>query len=484
METLGRRFLMRILHTPRPLVLPAALVIAIHPRVAEAQDPCAGFKKVIENLQDQAQLARDALDGDTCAGAARILCTKRIQAIGEQIQAETKSLRECENPQPSMAQGSFQPRYYLLTILYAPPGNQSEAIYASGSSVGSRSEVTTTNQGGFQLQATSSFVEVDFGFQIGSKDGHSLETKKETTHTLSLQSQIDQITHHKDMFYIWTNPELDFQQTAKNAATISLKARENQSITIVNLTAEELQDPTKIPAAKQQALMALKPEDYPAILAFDPYVTGAPINPSRFVKISTLQVDGPDQPGDPISGQGIKLSTEAIAGTISSQLDKINLTVLVGGEVSFIWRGGFKVGGSYEWDYENTTEQTTGSTQEIEVTLRSTTVGYHDVVDVYYDTVFQSFSYVSRIGHALRAETAVLSGVIRDQTRKPAMNERVIVTLADGTKRIVITNARGIYRVFDVENATASAAMLEYGGQRHRITLEAGKPTVLNLQKP
>jgi len=457
---------------------------AIRPRTCTAQDPCSGFQKIIDNLQTQLAKAQANLDEQICQGSARLECTKRIQSLQSQIQEERKALKDCQdkqNPQKPMAQGTFRPRYYLITILYAPPGNLSEASYASGSSTGAKSEITTTNAGGFSIQESSTFIDIGFGFQIGSKDGHSLETKKETTQTLSLQSQADALNHLKDMFYIWTNPQVDLQQTAGNSATVSLRARDGEAVTIVNLTAEELQDPTKIPSTKKQALSNLKSEDYQAILSFDPYVTGTAIAPSRYFKVGTLQIDGPDQTGDPISGQGIKISTEEIAGIISGSTDKIDLSVLVGIEIDFIGKAGLKVGGTYEWEYDKSKEDTTGQTQEIELKLASSTVGYHDVIDVYFDSVFQSFSYASRTAGLIKAEASALSGTVTDNSGKPVMNERVFVTLPDGTKRTVLTNARGIYRVFDVPKN--SIATIQFGTLKRQAKVGSKKAQALNFRK-
>jgi hypothetical protein len=77
------------------------------------------------------------------------------------------------------------------------------------------------------------------------------------------------------------------------------------------------------------------------------------------------------------------------------------------------------------------------------------TVGYHNVIDVYQDTMFKTYAFVARHNRLTR-EQALIAGLLTDPTRTPLPHRKVSVTLPSGEIRTVFTNAQGIYRAFDV----------------------------------
>jgi hypothetical protein len=441
-----------------------------------AQDICKSLAAELHDLEVEKQQAEDELHQHTCTGTAKPGCIKQIRDLGNEISAVQKRLeKECPP-----GHGVFDPPFYLITILYASPGNQSEVNYGNGSTTGSRSELKPTVQFGVQLQYSTPGAELDVGYQYGNIDGHFFETKKETSKTLTLTSQLDRIDHSKDMFYLWMNPEVTIDRPSVGApATVTLQVKPGQPMRIVNLTAEELQDPSKIPANKKPLVAGLQPADLNKILSADPFVSGVPLDADRYIKVDTLQLDGPDQPGDPISGNGLKVSNETESGSIEGSTHKVTATLLVG--FDFLGTGS-KIGGGFEWDYENTTEKIQeGHAQEIEVILRSSTVNYHDVVDVYMDTMFNSFAYVSTVASPTARRAPDLSGTVKDRNGRPAFNSLVTVTAPDGTRRRVFTNARGIYRVFGLGKRSGKANV-SVGAQKQQVTLNAQNSAVLDFE--
>jgi hypothetical protein len=198
----------------------------------------------------------------------------------------------------------------------------------------------------------------------------------------------------------------------------------------------------------------------------DPYATQTDVDPARYTKVASLQIDGPDSAGDPITGVGIKVTTEDATALISGKNQKINFSVLIGGEVDFLVKFGAKAGVTFEWEYEDNLEKSTGTTQEAELTLRSSTVQYHRLINVYYDSVFGSFSYSTP--PTLAHIASIVSGSVVDSLGVPLANQRVNVRLADGTNRIVFTNSHGLYRVLDTP-ANAKKVSIEYQGKTARI---------------
>ena len=99
--------------------------------------------------------------------------------------------------------------------------------------------------------------------------------------------------------------------------------------------------------------------------------------------------------------------------------------------------------------------------------LRSSTIGYHDAISVYFDRVFNSFVYGSRLDSLQKLATSMTGRVI-DARGRPLMNERVLVHFRDGSERTVFTNAKGIYRVFDAATALGVASV-EHAGKRVQL---------------
>jgi hypothetical protein len=203
------------------------------------------------------------------------------------------------------------------------------------------------------------------------------------------------------------------------------------------------------------------------------------LDANRFVKVDTLQLDGPDKAGDPISGNGLQVSNESASGSIEGTTQKVTVTMMTGFE--FLGTGA-KIGGGWEWDYENTTESSTGQTQEIELVLRTSAVLYHDNIDVYMDSMFNSFAYVSKVANPLAKREPDLSGTVKDRNGVPVFNALVEVTAPDGTKRRVFSNSRGVYRVFDLANS--GEATVRVGSQQHTVIMNAVGPHVLDFTNP
>jgi hypothetical protein len=111
-------------------------------------------------------------------------------------------------PDPQIDTLVIDPRYWVLTILHAPPGRASSVTYGASSTTGSRVEVKGSLYNGFDVKVESSITEQEQKFETGTIDGVSVETHKTAGSTMSLDAQDDAINYGKDTFVIWTNPRL------------------------------------------------------------------------------------------------------------------------------------------------------------------------------------------------------------------------------------------------------------------------------------
>lgn len=134
-------------------------------------------------------------------------------------------------------------------------------------------------------------------------------------------------------------------------------------------------------------------------------------------------------------------------------------------------------GTDLEWKSETTSENSQGTKQTAEVKLETGTVGYHAVVDVYEDTLLNSLVFV--LVDTPSASQAMVTGTVRDKTGNPMVNELVTVTLSNGQRRRVFTNAHGIYRIFD---APEGNTRVEAAGQAAAVSILHARPARLDMQ--
>ena len=388
--------------------------------------------------------------------------------------------------------GTVYPAYYVLTLLYNAPGAMSEVDYGAQSTVGSEVDTQNLFKGGEQVQAgvqiAGNGTQIQYGFADGSVDGKSWEISKTQASTISLTSQADALSHMTDTFFLWTNAELDLTQVGTGPIQTTLTSRGGAAPIIVPVTVAELKNPSLLPAWKQSYLTALKPADYASILGLDPLIPTSVItaygqpqpDPARFNKITSLQLDGPDHVGDPIPGFGIAVTNESTTGSLNgyNSSTTVTATFMAGFNLFDVLTVGAQYSETFEWDYQKTTQSKLGTSQTATVMLKTGTVGYHDVVDVYYDTLFNSFAFAHaplRLGVA----SGSLVGTALSARGVPLGNRPVTVTFADGQKRTVVTNAQGVYRVF---GAPVGEAKVYTGRESARVVVTEGRETPVSLR--
>jgi hypothetical protein len=394
-----------------------------------------------------------------------------------------------DSPFPKPLGPTF-PHYYLVTILYVPPGNDSEVKYGAGSTTGTKSEMTSSFKAGTKIEFETRFgagVSGSASTEFGLKGGHTFEVKKEVTSTLNLKSSSDFMNHAKDTFYLWMNPQVDVTQTAVDSFSLSWHTRDgDQQMLVVPVNVEELLGRAPIPDFKRVQLAPLTERDRQSILAMDPFVPAlnfplnappAHLDPKRFVRIDEKQLDGPDNPGDPAVGTGEEVSDESATGMISGVVSSASTEVLFGGGFDLgPFENKLQAGFVFDYDYENTTEETQGTTQKFEVDLRSTTVGFHEVVDIFEDTASKSFAFVS-VGR-FPPGSEIVRGTVTDASGRPLASQRVIVHLPDGAQRTVFTDGRGVYRVF---SAVLGTAQVRVGSEVQTFNVQPGTTKQVNL---
>jgi hypothetical protein len=382
---------------------------------------------------------------------------------------------------PKGPSGSVSPAYYLITVLYAPPGLKSKATYTNSSTVGASTSVANMFGSGITAGITGDVI-ATANYQVTAETSQSFQVTKTVGSNLDISAQTDSIQHGQDTFYIWFNPVINYSQQQSPGLPVNMSLASAPSASNVvpfnlnELTGQETMASWKLPYVKN-----ISKAEYAQIASADPWVSpGYQPDPNRYVKVTSLQLDGPDNPGDAIPGQGVNVTDSDVNCTTNSVSWSLGANFGTSAGIDFFGASEkVTVVESVTWKDTSSVGNCNGATQGATVDLATPTVGFHDVIDVYEDSIFHGFAYVSETqGAGLPASDANISGAIKDAGGVPLANQLVVVKFADGSTRELFSNAQGNYRIFKVP---PGATRITSGDSVSLVTFVSGRPIVKQL---
>jgi hypothetical protein len=380
--------------------------------------------------------------------------------------------------------GTMHPAYFVVDLAYAPPGNGSQVTYGSGGSFGTEVDIQNLFKAGVQVQVSGHVLgqgaTAQFGFAEGPVTGSSWESTTSTSSTLQVTSVVDPLSHDNDVYILWTNPELAMSQTGSGPVDVTLLTNQNAGASIVPVTLGELKNPSLLAKTWKAPYFAnFKATDYASLVGLDDLAPNSPIGllpqpyAPRYTEVQELQLDGPDNSGDPIVGFGATLNYEQTSGSVDgfNTATTASFFVDTGFNLFGVFATNVQAGGTFEWDYQKLTNNKIGVSESAAVNLQTPTVQYHQVVYAWFDHITNSFAFTYTL--PIVTASAAIEGVVVDASGKPVAGRAVDVVFANGKHRTVGTNAHGIYRVF---NAPAGEATVVAGQRVARVVVaEAGK---------
>jgi hypothetical protein len=356
--------------------------------------------------------------------------------------------------------GTVAPRYYVLTVVYAPPGTkgtgQSSVSYSQGSSTGSttstshsfKNELSVSSEVKIGSKANNVSIGGSFEWDKSKTDGTATEIKKTNKSTIAASGPAsDGIDHEHDIIYLWLNPRVKMA-ILQSAKKVSWTFDGTATADIQHLFVGWLKDPSKLPPGVLQALQrnGITPQDYQDILRADPFADGSvPVASDRYMPLhTTIPYEPPFAPGDPVPTFTYALDNSTTVTETHSHSTDIKVGVKV--DTSFfneVWKSTAKDTATWTWSCGTTTSN--GTMQSASVTIGGPSFGYTGPTDiaVYYDLDYQTFAFAPFQG-ALKS----LHGTVTSQAGTPLRGQEVIA-VAGGTKYRTFTNARGEYRFFD-----------------------------------
>ena len=338
--------------------------------------------------------------------------------------------------------GSLFPQYYVLSVLYAPPGNSSSNGYTDTVSNGTSfttshnfsvdSNLSIVASGSIFGSGTSVGVSFGFGGATGNSQSYQ-ETYQNGTGT-QIQSVRNPVDHTQDQFYLWLNPLVTVSLVGNSTtATYTMGTQPGQPMDIVNINAADLLNPPQIPLAillpqtptpgvtlpglanicahplptaqcTQANACGCVASDFTTILGNDPLIGTAQttqptqVDNTRYVYVNSALLEGPQCSGcDPVKNT-IVANDSSLNSTAESSSSSYSVGYSVGGTIGI---SVFGTGGKlqvtdtnkFTWTNSESYGSSNGTAHAATVVLGSSSVDCSEAIDVYEDTVYHTFAF-------------------------------------------------------------------------------------------
>ncbi len=315
-----------------------------------------------------------------CRDGATRSCTTSTGKPGERVCAGGR-FGACVplEADPPPTPGRVHPKYYILTVIYSPPGTQgggssSSVSYGSGSTAGSTVSATSSFKAATSVSVTatggwigSATLGASFDYSMSKSDSQSLDiTKSASTEITAFGPSQDGIDHDRDEIWLWLNPTVELSLTPSSA---SWNLKSNPQADIQKVYVGWLKDPSKMqrdaPGVVQRLqTYGITTQDYAEILKADPPASGT-IVVRRFESLNTtFPYEPPYAPGDQPST--LKFAAEYRTDESSSRTTQLETSVgaSIEGGFSFttLVKGTFKYEDKWTWTNTNTFSGSTGTT--------------------------------------------------------------------------------------------------------------------------
>lgn len=335
---------------------------------------------------------------------------------------------------------SLFPQYYILSIVYAPPGNQSSNGYTNAVSNAATTTVSKTFQTGVTTAVSvsapgGSGFGVTFGASESNQNSQAFQISTSQGTGTQVSSNRNPIDHTQDQIFLWLNPAVTVTPTGTDTGNYSLSTPLGSNglpepMDVVNVNVEDLQNPSLIPigfltsqtrdnvsglpglasiCAHPVAQCTTAPcgcvaSDFATILAADLLIGSAQttppsqVNPSRFVFISSQTLEGPECTGcDPVKNSFTETDAQTTTDTETST-DSYSVGFTTTSGFSFLG-GGLTLARSntFTWTNAMSVGMSNGTSHTASVTLGSSSVDCVETVNIYEDTVYHTYAFAPAV---------------------------------------------------------------------------------------
>jgi hypothetical protein len=357
---------------------------------------------------------------------------------------------------PTSVSGEAIPTYYVLTVLYAPPGsaaastNQSVNLvsYADGSSIGTKTTMTTDVKEGdavtFGGSGDKSSVGGNFNYNADASDATSVDITQNTSVTLSDPgpNAADGLDHNSDIIWLWLSPTVSL---AGNSCSNKVSWGFGTSNGITQYVyVGWLKDGSSMPADVANTLQAhgVTSADYSKILAFDALANGgAPPSPRYTDAYFNFPYEPPFGANTSTPAVTVELNNTNTNGWTTTTSTSYSVNESISNILSVI---GVSTSGSWTWTSQ--TDDTTGNSYKAILSVAGPSSAYTAATnptsfEIYKDNDFNTYAFVALPA----AATPTLVGA----AAKPIAGQVVTATGVGGVTYHTVTNAKGEYKFFN-----------------------------------
>ncbi len=333
------------------------------------------------------------------------------------------------------------PKFYILSILYDAPGNQSSNSFGNKTSAAATTEISKTFQNAI---ATTATVSAPGGSSVGATWSVAKATGDSQSFTVSTSqgggssstSVKNPVDHGQDEFFLLLNPMIIVTPTGSSAGTyiVTTPPRPNgqpEPMDIVRINVADLQNPSQIPIgtlgpqtrvdtsgvavsgmpglanicanlvpACTTAPCGCVANDFATILKQDPLInsgqTTAPnqIDGERFVFVNSQTLQGPLCAGCNLNGNSFEENDDTISSTTQTTTRSYSVGYTTSAGFT-LFGAGFQLqqSNSFTWTDSMSSGTSNGASHTAEVNLQTSSVGCDETVDVYEDTVYHTFAF-------------------------------------------------------------------------------------------
>ena len=397
-----------------------------------------------------------------------------------------RGIRECTNgrfgscivegsePTGPIVTGTVRPKYYILSVIFAPPGTKggnisSSVRYGSGSTTGTTVSSGSSFKHSHAVSVSAQVgiltkigLEASYEFAKNKSKSESLDIKKSAASEINMPGpSIDGIDHDRDQIWLWLNPTISLTLTPKSASW-TLDSKREAFVTFV--FAGHLKDPSRMPPGVAQTLRThgITAEDFPEILKADPFVgrrrplvedviqpLPIEIDAQRFKPLpTTFPYEPPFAQGDKATTLTFTITNSTTSSSTSSIEKAHTVGVTISGESGFLslFKVSVKNANKWTWTNSSTNSNLADAKESAAVTVGGPAFGYTGPTNmrVYYDVLYKTFLFVP----IEQGVEPVLQGALKSSSGKVVAGKEVVV-VANGKKFRTFTNAKGEYRIFD-----------------------------------
>ena len=425
--------------------------------------------------------------------------------------------------------GSIYPKYYVLGLVYSPPGcssttaqactTQSSVDYLAGSTMGTKNSIQHDSDQNYNLKvdltlgggddkATKGGIGGNTGWEKTSTDGTSTTISKSQTLEIKATGNADGVNHDQDQFLLLLNPAVvikqpsgfDSDQTCTPGTGVTWDFALNPKLAsgtaaLYPLSVAELKHPESMSpnVAQQLKKLNFNNTDFQTILSLDPFANGATaMDPNRFLP-TTLSFPYKPTASSPECNnqtcscmaltQGIKneLQGDVITGTKEAYKVGLSesLSATFGG---FFSKLGLSADQTWTWTTTTSQDDSTDSSQTATATISCPSLNYQGPTEmlIYWDNLFGSFMFVPTVLGSPQA-SILAQGTVTAVKGKSVAHQPV--TLALGSKTYhTVTNSEGKYVIVGAPGiARPPAGQLNVGGVRQQVTLGAAQHVDIHL---